>query len=78
MHHYKGSLPELSDSRPVIPKAAHVYKRVLPLHANMLLRESHQKMSRPCDNRVAISDLQGAVWNQTHHVIGDLDAAVMF
>ena len=39
---------------------------------------NHWKMSRFCDKRMAISDLQGAVWNQIKHVIGDLNIAVVF
>lgn len=46
---------------------------------NTLLCESLlKKMSQSCDNRMAISDLQGAVWNQIKFVSGDINTAVMF
>lgn len=78
MHHCKGFLPEICDLRPVIQKAAHVYKSALILHTNTLLCESLLNMAQLCDHRMAISDLQGAVWNQIKSVIGDNDTAVVF
>lgn len=45
---------------------------------NTLLWESLlKKMSQSCDNRMAISDLQGAVWNQIKFVSGDINTAVV-
>uniref|UniRef100_A0A2K5XQ32 Uncharacterized protein n=1 Tax=Mandrillus leucophaeus TaxID=9568 RepID=A0A2K5XQ32_MANLE len=58
-HHYKGFLPEIFHGRPIIRKAAHVYRRF-------------------CDNKMAISDLQGAVGNQIKYIIRDIITSIVF
>uniref|UniRef100_A0A2K5DIV9 Uncharacterized protein n=1 Tax=Aotus nancymaae TaxID=37293 RepID=A0A2K5DIV9_AOTNA len=65
-HHYKGFLPEIFHGKPIIRKAAHVYRRALIRHADTLL----------C--HMAISDLQGAVGNQIKYVIGDIITSIVF
>uniref|UniRef100_A0A2K5Q5X5 Uncharacterized protein n=1 Tax=Cebus imitator TaxID=2715852 RepID=A0A2K5Q5X5_CEBIM len=66
-HHYKGFLPEIFHGRPIIRKAAYVYRRTLC-----------SVMSQFCDNKMAILDLQGAVGNQIKYVIGDIITSIVF
>nr|AAD44485.1 NPD001 [Homo sapiens] len=73
-HHYKGFLPEIFHGRPTIRKAAHVYRKSSYPPWQTLC----SVVSQLCDNKMAISDLQGAVGNQIKYVIRDIITSIVF
>lgn len=73
----KGFLPGISSEAYNAKSCTCLQKRSDPPHKHIALWIVIEKIPQFCDNKMAISDLQGAVWNQIKHVIGDSDTAVV-
>uniref|UniRef100_A0A2I2YB34 Uncharacterized protein n=1 Tax=Gorilla gorilla gorilla TaxID=9595 RepID=A0A2I2YB34_GORGO len=63
-----------------VSKETHHYKGFLPeiFHGRPTIRKAAHVYRRLCDNKMAISDLQGAVGNQIKYVIRDIITSIVF